>query len=161
MGGTDAFLALLDHRNTPPTGVQVSPTQRLFNRRTRSLLPMTASLLAPQAVPDNEQCKAKLEQRKQRQARYNNRGAVDLEPLKRGETVRLTPFHLGKREWSKGVVQNRLGKRSYEVETPHSTVRRNRVDPCVITLVRCHSPRPIALVVEEEHRIFPSIRFAS
>ena len=63
--GSDAFLALLDHRNTPPAGVQVSPAQRLFNRRTRSLLPMTANLLEPQAVSDSELCRAKLEQRKQ------------------------------------------------------------------------------------------------
>ena len=54
--GSDTFLALLDHRNTPPASVQVSPAQRLFNRRTRSLLPMTANLLAPQAVSDNELC---------------------------------------------------------------------------------------------------------
>ena len=59
---SDAFLALLDHRNTPPASVQVSPAQRLFNRRTRSLLPMTANLLAPQAVSDNELCRAKFEQ---------------------------------------------------------------------------------------------------
>ena len=35
--GSDTFLALLDH-----TGIQISPVQRLLNRRTRSLLPMTA-----------------------------------------------------------------------------------------------------------------------
>ena len=68
--GSDAFLALLGHRNTPPTSIQVSPVQRLFNRRTRSLLPMTANLLAPQAVSHNELCRAKLEQRKQRQPQY-------------------------------------------------------------------------------------------
>ena len=62
--GSDAFLALLDHPNTPPASVQVSPAQRLFNRWTRSLLPMTANLLAPQAVSENELFRAKLEQRK-------------------------------------------------------------------------------------------------
>ena len=49
--GSDAFLALLDHRNTPFAGKQISSAHRLFNRRARSLLPMTANLLAPQAVP--------------------------------------------------------------------------------------------------------------
>jgi len=125
--GSDAFLALLDHRNTPSAGVQISPAQRLLNRRARSLLPMTANLLAPQAVPDNERCQAKLEQRKQRQAQYYNRGAIDLDPLKRGDTARLKPFQLGKREWQKGIVQKRLDERSYEVETPYNVVRRNRV----------------------------------
>ena len=70
VSGSDAFLALLDHRNTPPASVQVSSGQRL--RRTRSLLPITANLLLPQAVSDNELCRAKLEERKQRQAQYYN-----------------------------------------------------------------------------------------
>ena len=126
--GSDAFLALLDHRNTPPAGVQISPAQRLFNRRTRSLLPVTANLLTPQSVSDNELCRAKLEQRKQRQAQYYNRHAVDLEPLRRGDVVRLKPFRLGKREWQKGIVRSRLDERSYEVETPQYVVRRNRVN---------------------------------
>ena len=103
--GSDAFLALLDHRNTQFAGMQISPLQSLFNRRARSLLPMTANLLAHQAVPDNERCQAKLEQRKQRQAKYYKRGAIDLDPLKRGDTVRLKPFQLGKREWQKGIVR--------------------------------------------------------
>jgi len=45
--GSDAFLALLDHRNTPSASMQISPAQHLFNRRARSLLSMTANLLAP------------------------------------------------------------------------------------------------------------------
>jgi len=69
---------------------------------------------------DNEQCQAKLEQRKQRQAQYYNRGAIDLDQLKRGDTVRMKPFQLGKREWQKGIVRKRLDERSYEVETPHN-----------------------------------------
>ena len=54
--GSDTFVALLDHRNTPLASVQVSPAQRLFNRRTKSLLPMTANLFASQAVSDDELC---------------------------------------------------------------------------------------------------------
>ena len=53
---------------------------------------MTANLLAPQTVSDNELCRAKLEQRKQRQAQYYNRGAVDMDPLRRGNVV-LTNGH--------------------------------------------------------------------
>ena len=45
----------------------------------------------------------------------------------RGDVVRLKPFQLGKREWQKGVVPSRLDERSYEVETPHHVVHRNRV----------------------------------
>ena len=125
--GSDAFLALLDHRNTLPASVQVNPAQHLFNRRTRSLLLMMANLLAPQAVSDSELCRAKLEQHKQRQAQYYNQGAVDLDPLRRGDVVRLEPFQLGKQEWQKGIVRSRLDERSYEVETSQYVVHRNRI----------------------------------
>ena len=57
--GSDAFLALLDHRNTPPAGIQISPAQRLLNRRTRSLLPMSAGLLKP-SVADEDTTHTKL-----------------------------------------------------------------------------------------------------
>lgn len=105
------LLALLDHRNILLARIQVSPAQRLFNRRMGSLLLMPASLHAPQPVTDDELCRGELERRKQRQAQYYNRGAVDLDPLKRGDTVRIKPFELGKREWQKGIVRSRLDER--------------------------------------------------
>ena len=41
--------------------------------------------------------------------------------------MRLKPFVLGQKEWKKGVVFERLDKRSYEVETAYgSSYRRNR-----------------------------------
>ena len=42
--------------------------------------------------------------------------------------MRMKPFVLGKKEWRKGVVVERLDERSYEVETGDGTsYRRNRV----------------------------------
>lgn len=42
--------------------------------------------------------------------------------------MRMKPFVLGKKEWKKGVVVERLDERSYEVETGDGTsYRRNRV----------------------------------
>ncbi len=35
---------------------------------------------------------------------------------------------MGKKEWEKGVVLRRLDERSYEIETPSGTFRRNRID---------------------------------
>ena len=43
--GTDPYLRLLDFRNTPTEGVGTSPAQRLFGRRTKTLLPTTGKLL--------------------------------------------------------------------------------------------------------------------
>ena len=124
--GSDAFLALLDHRNTPPTGIQISPAQRLLNRRTRSLLPMSAGLLRPSVVDEDMTC-TKLRLRQQQQARYYNRGARDLDPLEKGDPVRVKPWQFGKKEWQKGVVKKRLDERSYEVELPQGVLRRNRI----------------------------------
>ena len=42
---TDPYFALLDFRNSPTQGVKTSPAQRLFNRRTKTLLPTTSNLL--------------------------------------------------------------------------------------------------------------------
>ena len=83
--GSDAFLALLNHRNTPPASMQISPSQRLFSRRARSLLPITTALLKP-SVSDEDVTHTKLHRRRQQQqAKYYNRGARDLQPLEPGE----------------------------------------------------------------------------
>jgi hypothetical protein len=43
--GEDPYLALLSWRNTPSEGMNSSPVQRLYGRRTRTLLPTTNKLL--------------------------------------------------------------------------------------------------------------------
>ena len=96
--GSDAFLALLHHRNTPPAGFQISPAQCLLNRRTRNLLPMSAGLLKP-SVADEDTSHTKLRQHQQQQARYYNRGARDLNHLEKGDAVRVQPWQVGKKEW--------------------------------------------------------------
>ena len=88
--GSDAFLALLDHRNTPPVEIQISPAQRLLNRRTRGLLHMSAGLLKP-SVADRDTTHRKVRLCQQQQARYYDRGARDLDPLERGDVVGAQP----------------------------------------------------------------------
>ena len=41
--GSDPYLGLLDFRNTPTEGLGTSPAQRLFGRRTKTLLPTASS----------------------------------------------------------------------------------------------------------------------
>ena len=48
---SDFYLALLDHRNIPTEPTQLSPAQRLFSRRTRTLLPISSKLLKPDNQP--------------------------------------------------------------------------------------------------------------
>ena len=124
--GTDQYLAVLEVRNTPTQGLNTSPAQRLLNRRTRALLPLTSELLKPSNIPSD--CKQKMVDSKKRQAMYYDRTAKDLPVLKEGDVIRMKPYKKGDKSWKKGVVQSKLGDRSYEVKTENGTFRRNRVD---------------------------------
>jgi len=52
VSGNDFYLALLDVRNTPQEVFHSSPAQRMMNRRKRTTLPVSTSLLKPR-VPEN------------------------------------------------------------------------------------------------------------
>ncbi|KAK3722271.1 hypothetical protein QZH41_005184 [Actinostola sp. cb2023] len=123
--GTEPYLAILEYRNTPTQGMESSPTQRLMNRRTRTLLPTTNALLQPRVVyPETVK---DLNRRKQQQSVHFNRNARDLPTLDEGDTVRMKPFRLGEKRWKKATVTSRLDERSYVVETPEGDeYRRNR-----------------------------------
>ena len=117
-GGNDFYLG--------SQGIGSSPIQRLMNRRTRTLLPTTGSLLEPRTLSSSHE-REKLKDAQKRQARYYNSDAHDLPELNKGDTERLKLFVLGQKEWKKGVVVERLDERSYEVETADgSSYRRNR-----------------------------------
>jgi len=122
--GSDQYLALLDIRNTPTADLP-SPAQRMFNRRTRTLLPTTSHLLQPRM---NGDVRVAMRQSKQRQATYYNRGAKDLPPLEQGDVVRMKPFSMSARAtWQKGVIAKRLDNRSYQIDSGNGSYRRNRV----------------------------------
>lgn len=97
--GEDQYLGLLNIRNTPTQGVDSSPAQRLFGRRTKTIIPITNSLLHPnnQAISDTE----KLKNNQKRQAKYYNKSGHNLKPLNEGDVVRLKPFKLGQRNGRK------------------------------------------------------------
>ena len=124
--GRDPYMAILDYRNTPTQGMESSPVQRLMNRRTKTLLPTTKSLLQPK-VTYPERAAQQLERRKEQQARYYKRDSKDLPELAEGDVVRMKPFRLGDKAWKKATVTKRLDDRSYTVETSEGSIyRRNR-----------------------------------
>ena len=57
--GNDPYIALLEYRNTPITGLQESPAQLLMSRMLKSKLPTTTALLRPKV---QEKVREKLEQ---------------------------------------------------------------------------------------------------
>ena len=68
---TDPYLAILDYRNTPTQGMESIPVQRLMNRRTRTLVPTTATLLQPRVAGRNREIRD-LNKRQEQQAKYYN-----------------------------------------------------------------------------------------
>ena len=124
--GQDVFMAILDYRNTPTQGMETSPTQRSLGRRTRTLLPTSEKLLRPSGM-DCSATKSAIKRGQERQKKYFDSRCKDLVALQEGDLVRMKPLVKGKHEWAKGYVAKRLDQRSYEVETEHGTLRRNRV----------------------------------
>uniref|UniRef100_A0A1A8J489 Integrase catalytic domain-containing protein n=1 Tax=Nothobranchius kuhntae TaxID=321403 RepID=A0A1A8J489_NOTKU len=122
LAGQDPYLALLDHRNTPTQGLTTSPAQRLLSRRTRTLLPIGDRLLQPKVTDD----RLALRRNTERQTKYYNRTAKDMDTLNPGDVVRVQPFEQHTL-WSKARVCNTRGNRSYDVELDNGRVlRRNR-----------------------------------
>ena len=124
--GSDPFMGILDYRNTPTQGMDTSPSQRLMNRRTRTLLPTTKALLKPSVV-QADKVKRQTAKRQSKQAEYFHRKARDLPTLDVEDVVRMKPFRLGQKTWAKAIVKSRLDEHLYLIETPDgSTYRRNR-----------------------------------
>ena len=122
---SDFHLALLDWRNTPTEGMASSPAQRMFGRRTRTLLPTSKKLLKPQLVTDVRERKL---QRKEVQTRYYNQNVKELPSLIKGDVVRMKPQASdGKQRWTKAQVEQQVDVRSYAVRTEDGRLfRRNR-----------------------------------
>ena len=122
MSGQDPYLSILDHRNTPTQGLNGSPAQRLLSRRTRTLLPITECLLKPKVMDIKEA----LKHNQQRQAKYYNSSAKDMNTLRAGDGVWVQPLQPNT-TWRKATVVTPVGHRSYRVELDSGNVlRRNR-----------------------------------
>ena len=67
IAGTDPNLSLLDYRNTPTEGLGSSPAQRLFGRRTKTLVPTSSRPPVPEAVHGVPH---RLKERRAKQAYY-------------------------------------------------------------------------------------------
>ncbi|CAB4023546.1 sec1 family domain-containing 2 [Paramuricea clavata] len=111
--GNDPYIALLEYRNTPITGMQESPAQLLMSRMLKSKLPTTMAILQPKV---QENVREKLEQRAEKQKEYFDRKAKPLRPVKIGKV------------WEPAVITGTHKEpRSFIVTTPQGGVyRRNR-----------------------------------
>ena len=102
-GGSDGEMALLELCSTPITGIEESLAQLLMNRRLRSSLPMTGTVLEPD-VPQDVRTKL-CQWQKQQKATYDKSTRIQCD-LKSGDVVRYKKGHL----WKPAVV---IGKNPY------------------------------------------------
>ena len=119
--GNDPYIALLEYRNTPITGLQESPAQLLMSRMLKSKLPTTTALLRPKV---QEKVREKLEQRAAKQKEYFDRNAKPLSPVKMHQSARIRRDKI----WEPAVITGiHEAPRSLMVTTPQGGVyHRNR-----------------------------------
>ena len=103
--GNDPYIALVEYRNTPISGLKESPAQLLMSRMLKSKLPTVESLLKPRVVDNPQQ----------------NRKAKLLPSIKEGETARVRK---GKTWEPAIVIAQDTAPRSYIVKTPDGTAYR-------------------------------------
>ena len=118
---SDPYLALLAYRATPLQN-GYSPAELLMGRRLRTTVPALPTLLNP-ALPDYNALEAKEREKRMNDARsFDKRhGARNLEPLVPGEDVWITDARV-----QGTVVSTHNTPRSYLVQVPQGTLRRNR-----------------------------------
>ena len=117
--GRDPYIALLEYRNTPISGLKYSPSQLLMSRLLQSKLPIASRLLQPTVVNAHED----LVKRQQTQAEYYNKHTKPLTPLKEGDVVRVNREN----KWEPALVKKVCPEpRSYIIAHEHGHLRRNR-----------------------------------
>ncbi|UYV65997.1 K02A2.6-like [Cordylochernes scorpioides] len=117
----DPSLGLLEYRSTPlENGYR--PAELLMGCKLRTTLPIAPENLNPRLVDSQTLKRKEGRRRMDMKSRYDRRcGATDMEELSEGDTVWITDM----RTW--GIVKKKASTpRSYMVDTPVGTLRRNR-----------------------------------
>ncbi|XP_070548760.1 uncharacterized protein [Ptychodera flava] len=123
----DVFLALMSYRATPIAATGMSPCQLMMGRQIRTTLPTIAAKLEPRQ-PDLEVVRAADKKVKSAYERAftKRHGAKSLPELLPGDNVQVKLD--GEKGWKTParVLQADTAPRSYIVQTPSGTLRRNR-----------------------------------
>ena len=100
---TSLDLTLLEFRNTPVAGLNVSPAQLMLNRCARTRLPISDKLLKPKLFPQVQQqlCKHQAQVKE-----GYDQSSKDLPELTAGQQVVVYNHHT--KVWEKGVIEQKL-----------------------------------------------------
>ncbi|KAE8740377.1 hypothetical protein FOCC_FOCC014115 [Frankliniella occidentalis] len=117
---SDMYQALTEYRNTPITGLGVSPAQMLMSRLLNNKLPIHESKLKPKVVNVEEKRKA-LQKMVKLKYDLNSRNSVQFQV---GQKISFQKEKNG--EWYQGVIKEKhFTPRSYVVQGPNNDYRRN------------------------------------
>lgn len=120
----DIYTGLMEYRNTPISGLDLSPAQIMFNRRLKTKLPITNKLLNSELF---ENIREKLVERQKGQKLYYDKTAHPLSELTPGENVRILNFKQKTWEPAKIISKEQSHPRSYYVQDRvGKCLRRNR-----------------------------------
>ena len=123
----DIDAAMLNYRNTPQEGHTYSPVQRFMNHRTCTLLPTSNHLLKSEIV-DTSIVTKEIQMKRQRAANVYNPQATNHAEFEIGTyAYAKPPPHKRGNPWMYGQITDKNDNRSYNLKTPISTIRRNRV----------------------------------
>ena len=126
---SDPEQALMIYNSSPIAATGYSPAQLLMGRQIRTNLPQSAHFSEPKWPEFNQISENHDKSRAKAEHAYNKtHGARPLSPLRPGDTVRI--MHPQAKQWSQEAssVIGPAGDnpRSYRVNTPTGTLRRNR-----------------------------------
>lgn len=117
-------VALMEYRNTPITGLNLSPAQLLYGRRLKTKIPIHNKLLNVEVFNnlDKQFLKKQLKQKQ-----YYDKGASKLKPLNVGDKV--TVYNFNEHIWEPAQVMERCkNPRSFKIKTMSGKeLIRNRV----------------------------------
>ena len=117
--GSDPYIALLEYRNTPISGLQYAPAQLAMSRLLRSRIPATHMALKPRVIDVHEQLIEK-------QNRYKQQYDKHAHPLPSLEARDVIRYRKDQR-WEPAVVEGRYQvPRSYIIRGESGILRRNR-----------------------------------
>ena len=134
----DPYEAILEQRNTPRQDNALSPTQMMFNRKTRSFLSSLSS------NPKNTLVKGKRDARKRSVKTYHGPKSRKRSVIEIGQSVFYR--HTEGQNWKQGKVTGILGPYTYQEEgADDGKYRRNRVHLRPTKVVR--TPRDVSSIV--------------
>ncbi|GFX52845.1 integrase catalytic domain-containing protein [Trichonephila clavipes] len=118
----DNLVGLMVYRNTPISGLDLSPAQMMFNRRLKTKLPISNKLLNAELF---NSIREKLIKRQSIQKIHYNKTAHLLPELEPEDNVRLLNFKNKTWEPAKIVSKHKLHPRSYFVKNQSGNILRH------------------------------------